>query len=615
MKQKLKRKIYLRLLLLGVPLLFYQCQRDDLQTVDEQANAQTNQQSINTSTVVSGKDIPNIIDFVKRQTNERLQVRLKDLPNSTRQADLIIGNLSTDLVKQVTNQYGRSNYTFTMSKDVDTGELSYINYIVKDTRYGVYGYFIEYAPDFDWTNGNFATANMRLYTGDIRVYNQYGIYVGANTFTNGLRVNADYRGSCGTNTDGTSNTGGGSTGNGSGTPGPSGNPGIGSTGGDAGGPVIGIIVDITVCGCEPHHEGGSEGDGCSCTKPDTTSTELIVKIADDYYNKTGKRDPLRHPCPPEDTSDQNCRCPNPDDVPDGQDDVDPEDENDSTGVLLTLDDILRLNTYLEPNLTLPETQLIAELGIYDELFNYLQNNVDPNNPITFEEALNRIRPCNLYNNLENNQDFKDKMQMLKTGAQNDNFETAFKMTSNGNGEYDFSEPIQGEPNSDGLDPQVEEDDVIDGFIHNHYDREGSLSIFSPHDLWSLYNWLTNDNIGNTARFVYAVTTSDNTTYAITITDPQAFIAFGDLALEGLQFEEPTNDFMIHEYNAALGSFLEEDGGINDDNEPSVNEKNYLKLLTTANSGLKFFKSDTNFENWQQLNFNSSTGSVNPQNCN
>lgn len=255
----------------------------------------------------------------------------------------------------------------------------------------------------------------------------------------------------------------------------------------------------------------------------------------------------------------------------------------------------------------------SQIIIYKELLDYLENNIDPNEPITPEEAINTIRPCELYNSLANNQDFKDKMQTLKNGTQNDSFETAFKMTADGNGGYNFSDPIQGEPNSDGLDPQVGENDVIDGFIHNHYDGEDSLSIFSPHDLYSLYNWLTNDNIGNIATFVYAVTTSDNTTYAITITDPDAFIAFGDAALEGIQNND--NDAISAEYRGVKDSFLEDYGGINDDNSIDVNEANFIRMLSPLNAGLSVFKSDTNFESWQQLNFNPTTDSITPENCN
>lgn len=600
---------WLSILVVSLSLLFCQCQQDDLQTVDDQTNLETTTVGQNTTRLLSGKDIPDIVDFVKQQTNDRLQVKLSNSSSNTRQADLPIGNLSTDVVKQVTNQYGRSNYTFTMIKDVDTGELSYVNYVVKDTRYGVYGYFVEYVPEIIIQHEGDSLPDAYSYSGEVRIYNQFGVYIGSNSFDRGNKIQEDYRNSCDNDTNGGSGGGGGSSGDGTGPSGPS--TGDGNSGG-------GGSVEITiVCGsstiipvdCPPNC--GCDSNVCGITI--LTDCHITVRTPDDYYHQTGKRDPLRNPCPPVDTSDQNCCCPDPDDIPDGQTDVDPEDENTDMGILLDLLQIQELNLYLEPKLTLEQIELITELNIFDELLDYLENNIDPNEPITPEEAINTIKPCELYNSLANNQDFKDKMQTLKNGTQSDSFETAFKITADGNGGYNFSDPIQGEPNSDGLDPQVGENDVIDGFIHNHYDGEDSLSIFSPHDLYSLYNWLTNDNIANIATFVYAVTTSDNTTYAITITDPDAFIAFGDAALEGLQNED--NNTLPFEYEGVNKSFLEEDGGINDGNTNSLNEKNFLKLFNAANAGLSVFKSDSNFENWQQLNFNPTTDNVKPQNCN
>lgn len=104
----------LSILVVSLSLLFCQCQQDDLQTVDDQTNLETTTAGQKTNKLVSGKDIPDIVDFVKQQTNDRLQVKLSNSFSNTRQADLPIGNLSTDVVKQVTNQYGRSNYTFAM---------------------------------------------------------------------------------------------------------------------------------------------------------------------------------------------------------------------------------------------------------------------------------------------------------------------------------------------------------------------------------------------------------------------------------------------------------------------------------------------------------------------
>jgi len=382
----------------GVFLLLYlaffiaqSCQQDD-ETIIE-GTLLSVEQVESTTQIVSGDEIPNVINFVKQQTNDKLQVSLKTTFSDSRQADLVIGNLSIDVVKQITNAYGRSNYSFVMIKTVDSPELSYINYIVKDTRYGMYGYFIEYVPLDQNSEGNLLNDQGEFH-GTIRIYNQYGIYVGSNTFNNGVRATSDYENDC----DNSNNGGGGQDGGedpgdgpGDGTgsdggdgPGPGDGPGDGDSGdGGTGGENIEIII---TCGCDPEHEGGVDGnDDCHCTIPD----EIVIDIRtpDDYYNKTGKRDPLRYPCSPdnENIQDQPCRCPS--DVDDGQTDVDPQDENNDIPILLDLFEIAQLNEYIEPNLTANDLIIISELGIHSELLGYLVNNVNPDGPITFEDAL------------------------------------------------------------------------------------------------------------------------------------------------------------------------------------------------------------------------------------
>lgn len=190
------------------------------------------------------------------------------------------------------------------------------------------------------------------------------------------------------------------------------------------------------------------------------------------------------------------------------------------------------------------------------------------------------------------------------------------MFTDGNGDYTFSDPIERPENTLELGSiNIPAGEVLDGFIHNHYDKEGSLSIFSPHDLYAIYNWLTNGNINDNNSFIFAITISDNTTYAITIDDPQAFIAFGDIALEGLQFDPTTNNIMIDEYGGDEDAFLGSDGGVKDTNTNDLNETNLLKLLNAASAGLNVFKSNDSFENWQQLDYNPASNNVTRQDCN
>lgn len=223
-------------------------------------------------------------------------------------------------------------------------------------------------------------------------------------------------------------------------------------------------------------------------------------------------------------------------------------------------------------------------------------------------------PCKKFKKLENNTEFKNRLQELKDKAMTDDFETGYKMNNSGIDQFDY-EIREGESGQLGLDPGVGENEEIDGFIHNHInDSENrDISIFSPHDLYTLYNWLKNDNIRDRGSFVFVVTTSQGTTYALRIKSKSKLLAFGDAALEGLQNED--NNSLPREYSGHKDAFLKNTGGIQNGNTNSLNEKNFLKMLDFANAGLQTFKSDANFENWEELEYDPNTDTVTPNPCN
>jgi hypothetical protein len=98
---------------------------------------------------------------------------------------------------------------------------------------------------------------------------------------------------------------------------------------------------VVVCGCDPEHEEGSEGDGCSCEAEDTT----VVNIKSSLNTKINSLS--RNPCP-----DTEVIC--------FQDNTDPcpfgcaadgigcaEDPNPDVGVIYDLPSIMALNNALE----------------------------------------------------------------------------------------------------------------------------------------------------------------------------------------------------------------------------------------------------------------------------
>lgn len=125
--------------------------------------------------------------------------------------------------------------------------------------------------------------------------------------------------------------------------------------------------------------------------------------------------------------------------------------------------------------------------------------------------------------------------------------------------------------------------------------------------------LKNNHIKNRGSFVYMVTTSQGTTYALNIKSKSKFIAFGDLVLDGLQ--NGSNNTLADEYAGSGGSHLQDLGGIKNGNSNDLNEKNFLNILDFANSGLETYKSDANFENWEKLEYDSNSNTVTPNPCN
>lgn len=226
-----------------------------------------------------------------------------------------------------------------------------------------------------------------------------------------------------------------------------------------------------------------------------------------------------------------------------------------------------------------------------------------------------IPPCKKFKKLENNTEFKSKLQELKNKANTDDFETAYKMNSSGIDGFDYGDPIEGEPDELEIEYNFAEDEQIDGFIHNHYnsDNNNDLSVFSPADLYSLYITLKNDHIKNRGSFIYVVTTSQGTTYALNIKSKSKFIAFGNAYLNGL--ENGSNDFTNFIYGGKDDLFK---GGIKNGNSNALNEKHFAKMLHfgggQGDTGLELYKSDDNFENWEEIEYNPNTNTVSPNGC-
>jgi len=208
-----------------------------------------------------------------------------------------------------------------------------------------------------------------------------------------------------------------------------------------------------------------------------------------------------------------------------------------------------------------------------------------------------IPPCKKFRELAEDDGFKQKMRELKQKAMTDNKETGHKLTKGPDGNMQFDEAIEGEEGKLGLPPvNLEQGEKLDGFVHNHYDQDKSLSVFSPEDLWSLYIMLKNNHIKKTSTFIFVVTTSDGTNYALSIKSSSKFIAFGDVNLQGLDIED--NNALPALY--AGEQKIDFPNGIKDSNGNGLNERHFAKLLKSANTGIELYRSTDDFESWEKV---------------
>ena len=211
-------------------------------------------------------------------------------------------------------------------------------------------------------------------------------------------------------------------------------------------------------------------------------------------------------------------------------------------------------------------------------------------------------PCELAELLEDDTEFRQKMGELFSKANSDSFESGYIFKKENSGTTYTS--IQGNAGEPFID--YEFSNVMDGFLHNHYDDDDdNFSTFSGNDIRALYGWLLNGKINNTATFTMGLVTFYGTSYLLKIDDLAKFQEFG---LNHLADEDDfaTFDAELDQFYLLYTNFLNpQDGG----------ESALLRMLEDNDSGLKLFKGNSNFTDWKAREFNSNGDSVINGNCN
>ncbi|MBL7559035.1 hypothetical protein JAO71_04390 [Olleya sp. YSTF-M6] len=235
---------------------------------------------------------------------------------------------------------------------------------------------------------------------------------------------------------------------------------------------------------------------------------------------------------------------------------------------------------------------------------------DPNDSNTNhnEEEEDVITDCNLLENLSASPDFANKMQELINNTSGNTEITYFGNTDE-NGTTSLPIRVESEEGVRGIDIGVNSTEQIDVFMHNHFNNgQGSLSVFSGSDLFTLYQLYLNGNITDVDNYVMLVATpggsganDEETVYAITINNESSFSQFG------------AN--FLHEYNLIDLIYDSKGNKISPNISNSLNEERFTKLLNTFNSGLTIFKGDKDdLSNWSKLKVTQSNNITN-KDCN
>ncbi len=211
-------------------------------------------------------------------------------------------------------------------------------------------------------------------------------------------------------------------------------------------------------------------------------------------------------------------------------------------------------------------------------------------------------PCQLADLLEDDAIFRSYMLMLVSDANTKNRETAwtFYKAGNGNPIYSYHQgPVGGDLTTLILT------NPIDGAMHQHYDFDGSLSIFSADDLLSIYQMYNAGKINNLETFTFGLVTHFGTRYMLKIDDVNALLSFFNSNFSNnSQFESFS---FIYEF--ILASNRQEYGNV-------LGEKiGFLKMLRDYNTGIKMFEANPTFTVWTGKKLNSSGTTVITDNCN
>jgi hypothetical protein len=285
------------------------------------------------------------------------------------------------------------------------------------------------------------------------------------------------------------------------------------------------------------------------------------------------------------------------------------------------------NSYKPPILTLPMTpwfydgdgyhsKIVLAASAPYTLFKAttLGLDCDDNNGLINTDCTPAVKPpCELISILEKDDNFRGRMKGLISASLQFSFENAIVLYKNPTPTTANQFTYVNAPGSiakPGLDYNATT--AMQGLLHSHY--KDLLSIFSATDLQDMYQKMKLPAI--TDDYFSGVVCPQGNAYIMQVEDRAAFIAFGDKYLSTVQQRDNFDVTILqNKYNIKM------------DNTATDNELGFLKMMKELNSGINIAKETfdpksptptTNpdlFKKLQKLNYNTTTKTVETNNCN
>lgn len=173
MKKKKIKLLKSGILLLGISLFLWNCQKEDTISLSYEKENNTLPQQ---NEWLEINELPNnILKILSSSTIQR-----KGTSNKT---SLFYNTITNESALRIIDSLGNQKYSFKLNTiNNNSGNYFFDNFIISiDTQDNVATYIIRYKPDNNWIIDNSESSDFTNFTGNISYYTEQGFYFGKQT--------------------------------------------------------------------------------------------------------------------------------------------------------------------------------------------------------------------------------------------------------------------------------------------------------------------------------------------------------------------------------------------------------------------------------------------------